>query len=91
MVITGHPEAVPERAVAVGLAVSVGILEAGQFRALHHEQRALAVGQEPQRLMKAFGELLPGAIGLADEDFAAVEGHGQTAVVEESETAHLVI
>jgi hypothetical protein len=60
--------------VAVGLAVAIAVDEAGQFRALHHEHRAFAIGQEAERFVEPFGELLPGAVGLANEDLAAVEG-----------------
>ena len=41
--------------------------------------------------MEPFGELLPGAIRLANKDFAAVEGDRQAAVIKEGEAADLIV
>ena len=80
MVVPGHPEAVKERFVEVSGAVAVGISNPGQLRALHDEKAGLTFGHEAQWLVqavcKAFPSLSP---WIVDEDFAAMETHGELA------------
>ena len=90
MVVAGHSKAVPDGFKSVRLARAGGVLEPGEFGALHDQDAAVGFRQDSERFVQALGEDGPLPLGrVVKGDFATVKRHRQTPVVGRAHGAHL--
>ena len=92
VIISGHPEAVVNRLIAIRHAVAVFINNASQLRSLHHDHLSVTDRADTQRLLQPIRKQLPlTGFRLVGVDLAPVKTGNQPAIGHGIQSTHLRI
>lgn len=90
MVVAAHAKVIANGGVGISGAVVIGIGDAGELGALHHDEGVVVFGDEAERLVKAGSEESPSfGLEVVKTDFAFMKGDGNFAVGEDVDAADL--